>query len=65
MKRTKLSGNNSKERLGMLGLPQTEFWSESMALGVIHGDVSWLKFPQRVKEMKKESLRLRNKMQMN
>lgn len=44
---------NSAERLDMLGLPQTEFWGQSMAVKVIYGDVNWLMFP---KEMKRKAL---------
>lgn len=28
----------------------SEFWSKTMVLGVIHGDVYWLMFPQWVKK---------------
>lgn len=44
---------NPEERLEMLGLPQTEFWSKSMAVKVIHGDVNWLMLP---KKRKREAL---------
>lgn len=46
----------SEERLEMLGLPQTEFWSKSVVVGVICGDVNWLMFPHWVKGMNRKVL---------
>ena len=45
-----LRSPNFDERLKIQGLCQTEFWSRSIATGVIQGNVNWVMFPQWVKE---------------